>query len=50
MSIPTIDAYAAEVALSAPPPSDEMRTRLAEMLAPVREAVRNTGRARGNLG
>jgi hypothetical protein len=43
--MPTVEEYAAAVALSAPPPSAEMRTRLAEMLAPVRESIRNARKA-----
>ena len=45
MTAASIEAYAAEVAASAAPLSDEIRTKLAGMLAPVREAIRDARRA-----
>lgn len=40
-AIPTIEAWASVVALSAPPPSPELRAKLGGMLGPVRASIRD---------
>jgi hypothetical protein len=39
--IPSVEAYISTVVLAAPPPGPELRVKLAGMLAPVRESIRN---------